>query len=57
MPDDEKILGKRRRRCNVCNFLKYDVAKIVNPYDEDVKGFTHEEPICRNCYQILLDDI
>jgi len=55
--DDKKIPGKRRRRCNICTMLKYGVVKIINPYDQDVKGFDHEEPICPDCYKILLDDI
>ena len=57
MSDDKKIPGKRRRRCNICNFLKYDVAKVVKPYDEDVKGIKHEEPICMDCYTNIQDDI
>jgi hypothetical protein len=57
MPDHEKIPGQRRRRCNVCKCLRYDVTTQINPYDEDVRGERNIEAICDDCYKMLQDEI
>ena len=57
MSDDNKIPGKRRRRCEICNCLKYGVFKDVNPYDEDIHGEENVQTICEECYKNLQDDI
>ncbi len=55
--DDKKIHGKPRRRCEICNCLKYGVVKIINPYDQDVNGVEHEQAICASCCETLKKDI
>ncbi len=55
--DDEKIPGKRRRRCEICNKLKYGVTYTINPYLEDIKGIEHKQLICPECYNNLKKDI
>ena len=55
--DDKKIPGKRRRRCEICNHLKYDVVITINPYSEDIDGIEVKEAICTDCYNSLQKDI
>jgi hypothetical protein len=55
--DDKKIPGKRRRRCEICNHLKYGVERIINPFNQDVKGIEIIQAICPDCEDILLRDI
>ena len=55
--NDKKIPGKRRRRCEICGNLKYGVANIINPYDEDVRNLKHKQLICQECFNILKKEI
>ena len=55
--DDKKIKGKRRKRCENCFCLKYDVQKIINPYDQDIYDIENEEYLCPECYINLKCDI
>jgi hypothetical protein len=52
--NDKKIPGKRRRRCEICNMLKYGVTKLWGRIIKDVRGKEHEEAICPECYKDLL---
>jgi hypothetical protein len=55
--DDKKIPGKRRRRCKICNHLKYGVVITINPYTEDIDGIEVKEAICPDCYNSIQSDI
>jgi len=55
--DDKKIERKRRRRCEICNHLKYGVRKTINPFKEDINGLKVKESICPDCYNSLQNDI
>jgi len=54
--DDKKIQGKRRR-CDYCGYLRYDVISQINPYEQDVHGEQNMQGLCPTCVQILLDGI
>lgn len=55
--DDKKIKGKRRRRCSHCLSLKYDIKTSINPFDQDVHNIVNKEPICKECYKNIQDEI
>jgi len=55
--DDKIIEGKRRRRCEICNHLKYGVRTTINPYKEDIDEIKIKEAICPDCYNSLQSDI
>lgn len=55
--DDKKIKNKKRRKCNICKCLKYDVKTQINPFIEDIEGRIVKESICHECYNNLIADI
>lgn len=48
---------KRRRRCECCGELKYDVVTSTDPYQQDVNNITVKVVWCGSCYQAACDDI
>lgn len=48
---------KRRQRCELCEELKNDVVKSIDPYQDDVNDIQIEVRWCGDCYQAACDDI
>jgi hypothetical protein len=57
MGNDTKIPGKRRRRCAICDNLKYGVKILTNPYTKEFENEEIKEAICPNCYKELSNEI
>ena len=55
--NDKKIPGKRRRRCDICKYLKYGIEYTINPYESDINNTNIKERICPECYKNLQKDI
>jgi len=55
--DDKMIEGKRRKRCDCCGCLKYDVSRIIEPYAQDMAGVEEWVNYCVSCETASSQDI
>jgi len=47
--DQQKVPGKRRRRCDGCDSLRFDVKRMLEPFEQDVNNKEVWVNYCEYC--------